>query len=86
MRPKTRFSPPKTKLVTLADGLRWLRDEELITGKLYDWADLLRLTRNDSAHGGKPKQSRQDAEDIYTFGVAIIECIYDLDAKYRSFK
>lgn len=88
-------SPPKK--IMLGEGIRMLKDKEIIDNRLYDWSQQLRAFRNLAAHPREKKRfgdlvlettsiSREDAEDLQSFVYAIIENIYDLTDRYEEFK
>lgn len=70
----------------LADKLKNLKDQSLIDGRLYQWADGLRLSGNEAAHEIDSDVSSDDAKDILDFTHAIVEYIYTLTLKYERFK
>lgn len=80
-------TPPKKKIM-LSDGIKMLKDQGIIDGRLFDWSQQLRAFRNLAAHPDENSISisRQDAEDLQSFVYAIIEYIYDLTDRYEEFK
>jgi hypothetical protein len=72
--------------ITLADGIKRLRDKAIIDARLFDWSEDLRAVRNLAAHASDTHISREDAEDLQVFAYAIIEYIYDLTERYEEFK
>ena len=77
----------KPKRLMLAEGIRTLRDQNVIDERLFNWSQQLHAFRNPAAHpdGDTDPISRQDAEDLKTFVFAIIEYIYDLADRYDEF-
>jgi len=73
-------------LKTLASGLKYLKDKEIIDGRLYEWGEALRSARNLGAHASTEKVSREDARDLLDFSVAICEYVFVLNAKFARFK
>jgi hypothetical protein len=69
----------------LVGGLKELLDRKIIDERLHRWSEELRLHRNVAAHAGGEKISHQDADDLYTFALAICEYVFVLSAKFESF-
>jgi len=78
--------PAPKKKVMLAEGIKKLRQKNVIDDRLYDWSQQLHAFRNLAAHPEDISISREDAEDLQTFVYAIIEYIYDLTDRYNEFK
>jgi Domain of unknown function (DUF4145) len=74
------------KKIMLAQGIRELKDKNLIDQRLFDWSQQLKAFRDIAAHPDDISISRQDAEDLQTFVYAIVEYIYDLTDRYEDFK
>lgn len=70
----------------LAQGLKELKDNGIIDGRLYKWGDSLRERRNIGAHATDEEISRDDAIDVLDFTIAICEYVYVLAEKYEQFK
>jgi hypothetical protein len=82
----TAASPPPMRPIMLGEGIRKLREKNIIDERLFDWSQQLHAFRNIAAHPTEESISRQDAEDLQTFVYAIIEYIYDLTDRYNEFK
>ena len=74
------------KKIMLSQGIRELKDKNLIDERLFDWSQQLKAFRDIAAHPDDMSISRQDAEDLQTFVYAIVEYIYDLTDRYEDFK
>jgi hypothetical protein len=76
------------KRLMLADGIKQLRDKNVIDSRLYDWSQHLHAFRNLAAHPDMQAESitREDAEDLQVFVYAITEYVYDLAERYEEFK
>lgn len=74
------------KKIMLAQGIRELKDKNLIDQRLFDWSQQLKAFRDIAAHPDDISISRRDAEDLQTFVYAIVEYIYDLTDRYEAFK
>jgi hypothetical protein len=70
----------------LGAGLKKLKVAKIIDEKLFEWGDALRNERNIGAHAGEDTVSRQTANDILDFALAIAEYVYVLDDKFKSYK
>jgi hypothetical protein len=68
---------------TLGPGLRALRDEGVIDGRLLEWGELL-LAHRDLV--GARKASAQDAKDLLEFAQVLCEHVYVLSRKYTQFR
>ena len=70
----------------LAKGLKELKDKGVIDGRLFEWGDSPRGRRNIGAHATDEEVSREDANDVLDFTIAICEYVYVLAEKYEGFK
>lgn len=70
----------------LQDRLAQMRDNDLIDGRLWDWAETLRAVRNAAAHSSMESTSRQDAEDTVAFTEALLDYLYVLTARFNALK
>lgn len=70
----------------LAKGLKELKDNAIIDGRLFDWGEALRDRRNIGAHATEEDISKEDASDVLDFTIAICEYVYVLTEKYAEFK
>ena len=73
---------------TLAKRLQEMRDEGVIDGRLYEWADALRLVGNSGAHDitDDGTVSRQDAQDAVELVEALLDYLYEFQAKFALFQ
>jgi hypothetical protein len=74
-----------TKKKNMAQGLKELRDKEIIDTRLYNWSEILRKERNIGAHPSGEETSKQDAQDLLDFLIAICDYIFVLSEKYDNF-
>jgi uncharacterized protein YutE (UPF0331/DUF86 family) len=74
------------KKSTLGNGMKALRDQQIIDERLYQWGQQLRAFRNMAAHAVDVTISREDAEDLQSFVHAIVEYVYDLTERYKDFQ
>jgi len=72
--------------IMLGEGIRKLKEKNIIDERLFDWSQQLHAFRNIAAHSTSEAISRADAEDLQTFVYAIIDYIYDLTDRYNKFK
>ncbi|WP_406293994.1 DUF4145 domain-containing protein [Streptomyces sp. NBC_00624] len=63
-----------------------LRDANKIEGRLFDWAQALRVLGNQGAHFSKEAVSREDAGDALELAEALLDYIYVFTAKYEKFQ
>ena len=69
----------------LMKALEELRDNGKIEGRLFDWAQALRVLGNQGAHFTDAEVSREDAEDALALGEALLDYIYVLAVRYEEF-
>ena len=70
----------------LAQGLKEMRDKAIIENRLYEWADALRMSGNEAAHGVGVATSPQDARDIMELTNAILEYVFTFRDKFEQWK
>jgi hypothetical protein len=70
----------------LFQGLAELRDSGKIEGRLFEWAQALRVIGNQGAHFSTEAVSREDAEDALSLAEALMDYIYVFTAKYEEFQ
>ena len=64
------------KGTTLQNRLAKMKEEGLIDGRLWEWAETLRSVRNSAAHFTKDSISKQDAQDAVAFTEALLDYLY----------
>jgi hypothetical protein len=76
------------KRLMLGDGIKQLREKNIIDSRLFDWSQHLHAFRNLAAHPDVQGTSiiREDAEDLQVFVYAITEYVYDLADRFEEFK
>jgi hypothetical protein len=74
------------KTHNLASALQEMKEKGIIEKKLFDWADMLRISGNEAAHGVKTTISQQDAKDILEFTNALIEYIFTFQERFTKFQ
>jgi hypothetical protein len=67
-------------------SLAKMKQQQLIDGRLWEWAETLRVVRNAAAHFNDEEISRQDAEDALAFSEAILDYLYVLTARFDALK
>lgn len=75
----------KTKAKNLAGGLKELKTQGIIDGRLFDWGEALRERRNIGAHASDEDISQDDAKDVLEFAKAICEYVFVLSDRYAAF-
>ena len=63
-----------------------MKEEGLIDGRLWEWAETLRAVRNSAAHFTKEPISKQDAEDAVAFTEALLDYLYVLTTRFNALK
>lgn len=71
---------------TLVSSLKELKDKGIIENRLYEWADALRISGNEAAHGVNVTISAEDARDILEFTNALLEYVFTFRDKFEEFK
>lgn len=74
-----------TKARSLANGLKELKDKDVIENRLYEWSEALRIAGNEAAHEVSLDVSRQDASDILDLTEAILQYVYAFTDKFNAF-
>ncbi|MFF0204414.1 DUF4145 domain-containing protein [Streptomyces sp. NPDC005017] len=69
----------------LMKALEELRDSGKIEGRLFDWAQALRVLGNQGAHFTDVEVRRDDAEDALALSEALLDYIYVLAVRYEEF-
>lgn len=75
----------ETGAKTLAKGLQALKDKGVIDQKIFGWGESLRQERNIGAHATGVKLSKDDAQDILDFAIAICDYVYVLMHKHARY-
>lgn len=75
-----------TQRKALFQALQELRDNGKIEGRLFDWAQALRVLGNQGAHFSEESVSREDAGDALSLAEALLNYIYVFTAKYEEFQ
>lgn len=70
----------------LQQRLAALRDSGAIEGRLYEWADELRLVGNEAAHDVHVQVGPEDARDTFEFTRALLEYAYTFRHRFDEFK
>jgi HEPN domain-containing protein len=66
-------------------GIAELKTLKIIDQRLFDWAEALREERNIGAHASDEDTTRENAEDIIDFTIAIFDYVYTLSEKYEKY-
>ena len=70
----------------LKKSLATLKENGVIEGRLFEWADELRLAGNEAAHDVNVEVQSRDAGDIIEFTKALLEYVYTFREKFEEFK
>ena len=63
-----------------------MKEKGIIENRLFEWADALRISGNEAAHGVNSNISSQDAKDILEFTHALLEYVFTFQEKFEEFK
>ncbi|WP_353055935.1 DUF4145 domain-containing protein [Alcaligenes faecalis] len=74
------------KTRTLAAGLKKLKEDGVIDSRLFSWGEALRENRNLGAHATTEKVSKDDAQDLLDFSIAICDYVFVLNEKWERFQ
>ncbi|MFO0106971.1 MAG: DUF4145 domain-containing protein [Burkholderiales bacterium] len=69
----------------IAKGLAELKSKGIIDERLFAWAEALRRERNIGAHASDEDTTRENAQDIVDFTIAIFDYVYTLTEKYEKY-
>jgi hypothetical protein len=70
----------------LVTSLNEMREKGIIENRLFEWADALRISGNEAAHGVSLVVSATDAKDILEFTHALLEYVFTFQEKFEEFK
>ncbi len=70
----------------LKASLANLKEKGVIEGRLFEWADELRLAGNEAAHDVNVEVQSRDAGDTIEFTKALLEYVYTFREKFEEFK
>jgi hypothetical protein len=70
----------------LQRSLEVMHQRGLIDARLLEWAQALRVLRNEGAHYTGTQVNRADAEDALAFAQAVLDYVYVLTARFEKFK
>jgi HEPN domain-containing protein len=69
----------------IAKGLAELKSKGIIDERLFAWAEALRRERNIGAHASDEDTTKENAQDIVDFTIAIFDYVYTLAEKYEKY-
>ena len=69
----------------IGKGIAELKAKGVIDQRLFDWAEALRKERNIGAHASEQDTTKEDAQDIIDFTIAIFDYVYTLSEKYEKY-
>ena len=70
----------------LSGSLRAMKEAGAIESRLFEWADALRISGNEAAHGAELTTTAEDASDIIDFTSALMEYIFTFRDRFEHFK
>lgn len=74
------------KTGTLSKRLEKLQKDGVIETRLFEWAEALRISGNEAAHGVDSQVSPQDCEDILEFTEALAQYVFTYRDKFERFQ
>lgn len=74
------------KAGNLSRNLAKLQKDGVIEKNLYEWAEALRISGNEAAHGVSTTISRSDCENILEFTEALAQYVFTYRDKFAKFK
>jgi hypothetical protein len=69
----------------IGKGLTELKNKGIIDERLFSWAEALRKERNIGAHASEEDTTKENAQDIVDFTIAIFDYVYTLSEKYEEY-
>ena len=69
----------------IAKGLAELKSKGIIDERLFSWAEALRKERNIGAHASDQDTTKENAQDVIDFTIAIFDYVYTLSEKYEKY-
>ncbi|URI11004.1 DUF4145 domain-containing protein [Aquincola tertiaricarbonis] len=69
----------------IGKGLAELKTKGIIDERLFAWAEALRKERNIGAHASDEDTTKENAQDIVDFTIAIFDYVYTLTEKYEKY-
>lgn len=70
----------------LAGALKQMRDRGIMDDRLFQWADALRISGNEAAHGVEVNFGPADARDIVEFTKALLEYVFTFRDRFDAFQ
>jgi hypothetical protein len=69
----------------IGKGLAELKAKGVIDERLFEWAEALRKERNIGAHASDQDTTKENAQDVIDFTIAIFDYVYTLSEKYEKY-
>lgn len=80
-----RLIKEKSNINMIGKGLADLKQKGVIDDRLFAWAEALRKERNIGAHASSEDTTKENAQDVIDFTIAIFDYIYTLSEKYEKY-
>jgi HEPN domain-containing protein len=80
-----RLIKEKASVNMIGKGLAELKSKGVIDERLFSWAEALRKERNIGAHASDEDTTKENAQDIIDFTIAIFDYVYTLSEKYQRY-
>ena len=69
----------------MALSLQEMKNQGIIENRLFEWADMLRISGNEAVHDLSVTISADDARDIIEFTNALLEYLFTFRDKYTQY-
>lgn len=76
----------KIKGRNLAASLEEMKNQGIIESRLFEWADMLRISGNEAVHDLTVAVPADDARDILEFTNALLEYVFTFKDKYEQYR
>jgi hypothetical protein len=80
-----RLIKEKASANMIGKGLAELKAKGVIDERLFAWAEALRKERNIGAHASDQDTTKENAQDVIDFTIAIFDYVYTLSEKYEKY-
>lgn len=80
-----RLIKEKARANMIGKGLAELKTNGIIDERLFSWAEALRKERNIGAHASDEDTTKENAQDVIDFTIAIFDYVYTLTEKYEKY-
>jgi len=72
--------------ISISDGLRRMTEAGALSDELFEWADELRVIRNEAAHASHVHIEQSEVSEALDFLQTILKVLYEYRPKFKRFK